>query len=272
MEYIVYALKGILIGLACAVPGLDGGTIALVTKIYDKLVDSITLNLKKLFKALPFLISVFIGVATGIFLSAKVLAYLFHNYNTPTQFFFIGIIIGSFPNIYKECTKDSKLKPVHIIPFLIGLSVIVALGIFMSGRSSSSQEMHPAVLFLISVIGAISLVVPGFSGALIMKVLGAYEIAINALNSFDIFTMAVIGLGVITGIFIAARVMSFLLNKWRTVTYCILGGLVLGSIPTIYPKDFRFDSSAVIPIIFLIVGLILPTASNMLGKVNNKNK
>jgi len=270
LEYIIYALKGILIGLACAVPGLDGGTIALVTKIYDKLVDSITLNFKKLFKALPFLISVFIGVVVGIFLSAKVLAYLFDNYNTPTQFFFIGIIIGSFPNIYKECTKDSKLKPVHIIPFLIGLSVIITLGIFMYGKTSSSQGIHPVALFFISVIGAISLVVPGFSGALIMKVFGAYETAINALNSFDIITMVIIGSGVITGIFIAAKIMSFLLNKWRTVTYCILGGLVLGSIPTIYPKDFRLDSSAVLPIIFLIIGLILPTASNLLGKTKNK--
>ena len=140
----------------------------------------------------------------------------------------------------------------------------------MQGNSSDAASMNPLALFAVSVIGAVGLVIPGFSGALIMKVLGAYDIAINALNSFDIVTMIIIGAGVILGIFIAARMMSFLLNKWRTLTYCTLGGLVLGSIPTIYPKDFQFNASALLPILFLIIGLVLPSLSNHLGK--NKEK
>ena len=104
------SLKGIAIGTANAVPGVSGGTIAVITKIYDKLLAAITPNIKKLIKNLPFLIPVGLGMLIGILAAAKVLGFLFDEFNVPTQMFFIGVVIGSIPMIYKECTAEKSAE------------------------------------------------------------------------------------------------------------------------------------------------------------------
>ena len=127
MNYILLALKGIAIGIANAVPGVSGGTIAVIVKIYDKMLEAITPNIKKLIKNLPFLMPVGVGMLIGVLAAAKLLGFLFDEYNVPTQMFFVGVVIGSMPMIYKECTGEKKLSAVCIAPFAAGLLVMAAM-------------------------------------------------------------------------------------------------------------------------------------------------
>ena len=118
-------VKGIAVGIADAIPGVSGGTLAVILKIYDRLLPAISLNLKKLKKNIGFLMTVGIGIVLGIVIASKILSYLFEAHNVPTQMFFMGVIIGSIPGIYKECTKERKLRPADAVPFLIAAAAML---------------------------------------------------------------------------------------------------------------------------------------------------
>lgn len=261
MNYIILALKGIAIGIANAVPGVSGGTIAVVAKIYDRLLEAITPNIKKLIKNIPFLLPVGIGMGIGILAAARLLGFLFEEYNVPTQLFFIGVIIGSMPMIYKECTSEKKLSPMCILPFAAGIGVMVVTAMLSPSEAISTSELDLfgyITLCLSGIIAAIAMVVPGISGSLILKVLGRYDLVINAINSFDLVILIVFAVGVVIGIFAAASIISFLLKRWRRATYCFIAGLILGSVPSIFPNEFMFDTQGIVGIILLIVGLAVP--------------
>lgn len=269
MNYILLALKGIAIGIANAVPGVSGGTIAVIVKIYDKLLEAITPNIKKLIKNLPFLIPVGIGMLLGVLAAAKLLGFLFDEYNVPTQMFFVGVVIGSMPMIYKECTSEKKLSAVCIAPFAAGILVMVAMAFLSPAESAASGSLDLAggiMLFVSSVLAAIAMIIPGISGALIMKVLGAYDTVIGALNNFDFAILIIVAVGVILGIFIAAGVISMLLKKFRRGTYCLISGLIIGSVPSIFPSNFAFDAQGIIGIVMLIIGLAVPFLTELPAK------
>ncbi|MGN1304401.1 MAG: DUF368 domain-containing protein [Oscillospiraceae bacterium] len=275
MNYIMLALKGIAIGIANAVPGVSGGTIAVITKIYDKLLAAITPNIKKLIKNLPFLIPVGLGMLIGILAAAKVLGFLFDEYNVPTQMFFIGVVIGSIPMIYKECTAEKKLSAVCIAPFAAGILVMVAMALLSPAESAASGGLDLAggiILFISSVLAAAAMVIPGISGALIFKVLGAYDMVIGAVNDFNIPILLVVAFGAVVGIFAAAGLITLLLKKFRRGTYCLIGGLIIGSIPSIFPSNFAFDVQGIVGVIMLIVGIAVPFLTELPAKKKAKQE
>lgn len=276
MKYIILALKGIAMGIANAIPGVSGGTIAVITKIYDELLESITPNIKKLIKNMPFLLPVGIGMIIGILLAAKVLAFLFETYNVPTQLFFMGIILGSMPMIYQEATREKKLQPINIIPFLIGAGIMIGMFFIRTDNISSvdsSLTVGNAVLFVLAAfLAAVAMIIPGISGALVMKILGAYDAAIMALNDMNIPVILLFAVGAIVGVFVAAKVISMLLKKFRKETYCIIAGLIIGSVPSVFPSGFRFDAQGIVGIILLVVGLAVPTLSELPSKNKLKAK
>ncbi|MGN0599975.1 MAG: DUF368 domain-containing protein [Oscillospiraceae bacterium] len=275
MNYIMLALKGIAIGIANAVPGVSGGTIAVITKIYDKLLAAITPNIKKLIKNLPFLIPVGLGMLIGILAAAKVLGFLFDEYNVPTQMFFIGVVIGSIPMIYKECTAEKKLSAVCIAPFAAGILVMVAMALLSPAESTASGGLDLAggiILFISSVLAAAAMIIPGISGALIFKVLGAYDMVIGAVNDFNIPILLVVAFGAVVGIFAAAGLITMLLKKFRRGTYCLIGGLIIGSIPSIFPGNFAFDVQGIVGIIMLIVGIAVPFLTELPTKKKAKQE
>ncbi|MCH5194720.1 MAG: DUF368 domain-containing protein [Oscillospiraceae bacterium] len=271
-EIIMLILKGTAMGIGNAIPGVSGGTIAVVTKIFDRLVESITPNIKKLIKNMPFLIPVGIGMLIGIFLTAKVLDHLFENYYVPTQLFFMGLIIGSIPIIMRECKKDgSRIRPVNLIPFFIGALFMIALLFASDGQSLFPEAYSLTVrdIILYAVVGAVAaaaMVIPGVSGSMIMKVFGAYDRIIAAVADLDITVLIIVGIGVIIGIFAAVKVIDIVLKKHRQGTYCLILGLIMGSIPHIYPMEFRFDTQGIVGIVLLLVGLAVPWLTELPSK------
>ena len=269
MNYILLALKGIAIGIANAVPGVSGGTIAVIVKIYDKLLEAITPNIKKLIKNLPFLIPVGIGMLIGVLAAAKLLGFLFDEYNVPTQMFFVGVVTGSMPMIYKECTAEKRMSAVCIAPFAAGILVMAAMAFLSPSESTATGSLDLGggiMLFISSVLAAVAMIIPGISGALIMKVLGAYDTVIGALNNSDLATPILVAVGVVLGIFIAAGVISMLLKKFRRGTYCLISGLIIGSVPSIFPSNFAFDAQGIIGIVMLIIGLAVPFLTELPAK------
>ncbi len=262
-ESIFLALKGIVIGIGNAIPGVSGGTIAVVTKIYDRLIGAITPNIKKLIKNMPFLIPVGIGMVIGVFLTAVALEKLFQLYNVPTQLTFLGLIVGSLPLVLNECKKEQKkIRPINLIPFAIGVIFMIVLLFAGSGEpmfKGGALSLRDVVLYIVmGFIAAVTMIIPGVSGSMVMKIFGAYDSVISAVANLEFPVLFSFGAGVVIGIFVAAKVIDLLIKKYRQGVYCLIIGLIVGSVPHIFPAEFRFNVQGIIGAVLFFVGAAIP--------------
>ncbi len=133
MQNLLAVLYGLVFGIANVIPGVSGGTMLVVFGCYDKVCGALTLNLKEIKKNIVFLIFFGIGAVLGIVGFAFVVTWLFENFPTQTNMFFMGLIIGSVPLIIRNATVKDKFRPVCIVPFIIGLAAVVGLAVAESG-------------------------------------------------------------------------------------------------------------------------------------------
>lgn len=136
MQNILAILYGLVFGIANVIPGVSGGTMLVVFGCYDKVCGALTLNLKEIKKNIVFLIFFGIGAVIGIVGFAFVITWLFTNFPTQTNMFFMGLIIGSVPLIVRNATVKDKFKPICVVPFIIGLAAVVGLAV---AENSSTQ-------------------------------------------------------------------------------------------------------------------------------------
>lgn len=292
MEHIINVLKGAIIGIANAIPGVSGGTMMVIMKVFDRLLGAISLNLKKLKENFVFLVTIIIGMGIGVLLAAKVLDFCFTNYYVQTQFFFMGVVLGSLPMVYKEATSEKKLQPVHIAPSLIGFAVIIAVTLISQSTSDNSviTELTASNFFylmIISVIAAAAMIMPGLSGSLVLLILGGYQTVIQAVSNLrERFPILIpVAIGIVLGIVLCAKVITLCLKKWHRGTYAVILGLIVGSFYAIWPRettsteivdgvetvvtegaDFAFNSTGIIAIVIGIIGVLLPLSMELLDK------
>ncbi|TXD78390.1 DUF368 domain-containing protein [Algoriphagus ratkowskyi] len=241
-KYIFTYLKGMGMGAADIVPGVSGGSIALITGIYEELLQSINSfngeNLKLLFKFEfkaffqavngAFLLSLFLGIMTSIFSLSKVITYMMDEHPIPLWSFFCGLILVSAFLILKDIKKWS----IGVIIALI-FGIIIAYWITDLPPSNS-----PDALWFTFVAGAIAIcamILPGISGSFILLILGKYEPILNAVSERNFVTLAVFALGCIVGLLSFSRVISWLLKRYYSITIGLLSGFMLGSINKLWP-------------------------------------
>lgn len=266
MDNIMNILKGMVIGISNVIPGVSGGTMAVVMGIYDKLISSINTFLKDWKKSIFFLGEIAIGAALGIVLFSKLITFLLEKYPEPTRFFFIGLILGSFPLLYKRATKD-KVKPINYIWFVIALGLMIGMSFFNENNASSAIMTTLTIksfisLLLAGFIAAATMILPGVSGSLVLLILGIYTTFTTAVYTFNIPLLIPIGIGVLIGIFTMTKVIEALLNKFPQPTYFAICGLILGSVFTVY-SGFTLGLMGIFSIVAFAVGFIL---TYILGK------
>lgn len=290
MEHVVNVLKGIVIGVANAIPGVSGGTMMVIMKVFDRLLGAVSFNLKKLKENFWFLLTIVIGMGIGVILSSKVLSICFEQFYVQTQFFFMGVVLGSLPMIYKEATKEKKLAPVHLIPFAIGVAVIIGVSLISSSMGANTVRTTLDVstfiyLVIVSIIAAAAMIMPGLSGSLVLLILGGYQTAIQAVDEMNIPILIPIAIGIIIGIIACAKIITICLEKWQRGTYSVILGLIFGSFYAIFPREstsvqiidgvektvteganFHFNSTGIIAIIIGIIGVILPLSMELIDK------
>ncbi len=135
MQNLLAVLYGLVFGIANVIPGVSGGTMLVVFGCYNKVCGALTLNLKEIKKNIVFLIFFGIGAVLGIVGFAFVVTWLFENFPTQTNMFFMGLIIGSVPLIIRNATVKDKFRPACIVPFIIGLAAVVGLAVAENGSS-----------------------------------------------------------------------------------------------------------------------------------------
>ena len=260
MEILRLILIGIVIGMANVIPGVSGGTLTVVFNIYDKFINAITLNVKRIIANRKFVFPLLIGMAIGVLLFSKLITVLYGRFPIQTNFFFTGLILGSMPLIFKFMIKtetEEKLSVAKkIIIFICVLAGLVALLFFSSLESNVDKSQMISVLppisvglsakiFFAGLIGAIAMIIPGISGSLLMLILGVYPIVMSSIPAlFDsetmfhaFFLLLPNGIGVLLGLLIGAQIVKVLLRIAPNHTYAVIFGLLCGSAITLIP-DF----------------------------------
>ena len=245
LNYIKKIIAGIAVGIANVIPGVSGGTIAVVFGVYSDLIGAASLDIKTIKANFKIYLCLFGGMGLGALLFARLFKLVYERFPIQTNFFFVGLIVGSIFIIFdlvREKEKESSFTKVSkIIWFFIGLSIMLAL-YFSKGAAASSDAAIETLslgnfilLFLICFAGAAAMVIPGISGSFILLILGAYYTVIKAITDLNIPVLIPIGLGVLAGFILSARLIGFLMEKFPKITYAFILGLVAGSIRHMLP-------------------------------------
>lgn len=240
------ALRGFLIGVAEVIPGVSGGTIALIVGVYQRIIDSAaaftkgilqlrTLNfagLKQEFRKidLPLLIPLGLGMLLAIVLAAAALGPLLENEPEIMRGLFFGMILISLYVPYKMAAKSWVAKD-YLFAFV---AAVIAFGL-MSLPRAAAFEPNLLVVFLGATVAICALVLPGVSGSFLLLALGLYAPTIAAVNDRNWTYLLVFILGAIVGLGAFATLLSWLLEQRRRVTLVIMTGLMLGSLRALWP-------------------------------------
>lgn len=264
VQYILAAVYGLVFGIANIIPGVSGGTMLVVFGCYDKVCGALSLNFKEIKKNIVFLIFFGIGAVIGLLGFAVVITWLFGEFPTETYMFFMGLIAGSAPLIIRNATVREKFRPVCAIPFVLALALVVGLAILeQSGAvapAADIQGIGAFVLYLVAgFVAAVAMIIPGVSGSFIMVLLGTYETVIASIHIHSLNFAVIIptAIGVICGLVLGARLITFLLKKFRLMVFSAILGLVVGSLYAIFPAGFGLNSDTLIGAAALIVGFYI---------------
>lgn len=253
-DYILTFLKGMSMGAADVVPGVSGGSIALIAGIYQKLLDSIKsidktalgflfkFEIKNFWDHIngSFLFTLLAGILTSIFSLSKVITYLMDYHPIPLWSFFCGLIIISAVIILRD------IKRWNLMVFL-SLIIGTLAAYWITGLPPTTT---PDTLWFTFVAGAIAIcamILPGISGSFLLLVMGQYERILGAVNDRDLLIIALFGSGCVVGLLSFSRLISWLLKHYHGVTIAVLSGFMLGSLNKIWPwkevLSYRMSSS-----------------------------
>ena len=250
---------GIAIGMANVIPGVSGSTMAVVFNIYDRFVNAITLNIKKLIENRRFVIPVVGGMALGVLLFSKLITVLYENFPVQTDYFFTGLIIGSIPMLFSFMTKKqdgqkftAKKTISVVICALAGFAVLIGFGLLGSDvdtakeiSKSLPQWTFPLALhiFAAGFVGAIAMIIPGISGSLLMLIMGVYPIVMKSIPALFVpsqtlrafFLLLPNGIGVLAGLLCGAWIVKTFLRIAPNQTYDVIFGPIAGSAIQLFP-------------------------------------
>ena len=234
-------LKGLAIGMANIIPGVSGGTIAVITGIYDELVDSFG----NFFRSeggwrrnLFFLVPVIVGVLVGNVAFARLIGYLFDVAPGPTNWGFIGLILGSAPYLVKRAGVR-QFRVLHVVLLAAGLAVVLWMG--LTPRPEGSPPITEVglatglLIFGAAFIGSIAMITPGVSGSFLLLLVGMYSTLQNAFSTLNVPIVLLFVVGTIAGVVLVSKGIAALLARFHGPTYAAIIGLVIGSVVAIYP-------------------------------------
>ncbi|SNZ02948.1 putative membrane protein [Terribacillus aidingensis] len=253
--------KGMAMGVSDLIPGVSGGTIALLLGIYQQFIASINGVFSKRWKqSLLFLIPIGIGIVIALLLVSRLVEWLIEVYPQPTFIFFLGLIIGIIPTLLKEIDFKQSFTPVHYVLLLIG-AALVASTAFVKDDNMAAVIEHLSqsdylLLFFAGWLASSAMILPGISGSFVLLLLGVYPTVINAISNLNFAVILTVGAGVFIGVLVTSKLITILLAKFKAGTYAVMIGFIVGSIVIIYPG---FPGNAVLIIVSItafIAGVI----------------
>lgn len=248
-------LKGLVMGVADSVPGVSGGTIAVIAGIYEELVNSLkTLTPVALLilwrEGLPafwrhingsFLLALLLGIMTSLYASANTVLYLLDTHYPLIMAFFCGLVIASSWFLLRQVEKW-RVSGVLLCLFGAGLTLLVSLINPLAGNQSG------VYLFFCGMIAICAMILPGISGAFILILLGVYDFVLSALRALDVGVIVVFASGCAIGLLSFAHLLSWTFERYRQETYAFLTGMLMASVVVLWPWKLQPGEEASITV------------------------
>jgi len=284
-------VNGLAFGLTQIVPGVSGGTVAIIMGFYGELIESINRFAKEKRRRLRFFIPLAAGAAVGVVAFGSLIDYLLNSFSFPTMLFFIGLIAGIIPLIYKKITDGGRFpKKREGLICACAFVFLIALSLFKNESAPAPEIIVQGIgapyvifLFVTGMLAAAALVTPGLSGSLVLILTGVYPVATHSLSNVsrwlaeplnlqlaaDVFkVLAPLGVGIIAGGLLTARLIEALLNKYRSILFSAILGLLSGSVAVLFkdPIVYKSGVSALIISIGAAASVIGFVVSYLIGR------
>lgn len=254
------AIKAFVVGASMMIPGVSGGSMAMILGIYDRLIDSVP-NLfcrEKMKESLLFLLVFLAFACLGILLVAKPLEILIARYSLTLMYFFLGAVVGTIPMMLKKA-QSQGFDLVGLIYIIIGAGLVFSIDFLPEGVFSPSLNGGLSSI-IIQVLGgvlvSVGLVLPGISTSYLLLVLGLYEPVIGAISSGDFLSLLPLGIGGIIGILALTKGLQVAMRDYPKITFMMILGFLLASIREIYP-GLPSGILIVVSIILFLLGFFI---------------
>ena len=278
-DYITLFFKGVFMGIADAMPGISGGTIALLLGIYEELIRSISelklslfFELKKGFNPFwkklngNFLLALVSGIGISLISFVKISANFLESFPLFIWSFFLGLIFATVNVIYKLIKQWSGLNFFFLIISIIFSYFLSSFSIY------ETDEISLLYILFSGLIASSAMILPGISGSLILVILGVYAYLIKSLDNLEMIVIFTFISGALIGLLGFSRILKYLFNKHRDITYTIMLGLVIGSIEKVWPWNKSFSTelsnlNLLLSISLVILGFVIVVLLERIKKI-----
>lgn len=230
---ILLALKGFCVGATMLIPGVSGGSMAMILGVYDELISSVSSFLQHK-KASAIFLSVFcVGGLLGVLLFATPVQQLLLWFPLPTLYFFMGAVAGSVPMIFRKAKITRRSWPLSV--WAVAGVVCVLLLSRMPVVSGDTAQANSLVLLVLGAAAAVALVLPGISVSYVLLIFGLYHQVIDAIRTFYLPLLLPLGIGLALGILLTTRLLERAMQRFPQPTYLLILGFLAGSLGEIFP-------------------------------------
>ena len=273
-DKIVLFIKGIVLGISFVIPGVSGGTLAVLMGIYEELIEAASNFYKSVNdfkKYFMYLLPIGLGVVFSVSVFARIIKFGLDKAPIITILIFLGMIIGGNPSLFKN-VKGYKITIKDTSLVLVGMLIVLSMLIFHKSSNlvtfDNINMYGYVILFFVGMLAAVTMVVPGISGSFTLMLIGYYEPVLNMVNeitafknlSTNIILMGVFMLGVILGIVFVSKVIEWCLKHYKKETYYAIIGFVLSSIVSVLYEVSKFPMNEV----HLVIGVVLLIINSLL--------
>ena len=263
-------LKGIIVGIGGVAPGLSGSVLLIIFGLYRQTLDALGSLLKDFKKNIRFLLPLVAGMILGVLAFSKAIHFFLNNYEMPTRFCFLGLIVGTLPMVWKEVKKEGFSRQYYLV-------VLLAMGLgiwfFTVNPNAFPQVTHPNLLQKIVLGAAVALtaIVPGVDPAVFLSTLGLYELYVTALATLDISILLPMLIGVAAGAVVISAAMSALFRKAYTATFSVIFGIFLSMIPNMLTENcvLGWNGMSLLSLLLAVAGFGI---SYYLGDIEGANR
>lgn len=271
MQIFLNILKGLIIGGSMWVPGVSGGTMAILLGCYDDMISAVSSFFKSIRRNTLYLLQIVGGAAVGILLISRLIDKGLQHplLREPLLCFFTGVVLGGIPFMYRR-TKSSLSRKRDYLYLLGGLILVILISLIPENVLNLANGGGPVTVLFLLVAGlvvAVALVLPGISTTLMLAALGLYETVNSAVSELNLPLLVPLGMGLVIGIFATTRFLENLMNRYPRKTYLAIIGFVLGSVYQVLPDRFPTGWGIPLCILALPAGFL---AITLVGKAGGK--
>ena len=274
-------LKGFAMGTSDLVPGVSGGTIALLLGIYNQFISSISgIFSRRFWPSFTFLIPIIIGMLLAMGSLSNLFNYLLSQHHIPTMFFFGGLIIGIVPYLLKISNYKTSFTTKHYMMVISGIAILIVITLMNNGDKHAGETLTLSTsliikYFIAGMCASSAMLLPGISGSFMLLVFGVYGTVMLAisevvkLNFTGLPILLAVGFGVLAGFIISSKIIQYFLTHHKLMTFALIIGFVVGSLFAVFPG---LPTNIVMWFVSLVVFIIGFIVSLTLGRITAENE